>query len=170
MEEALEEFKGWYMTRPIFTRTYLSVCVVMTLLVTLKVVAPQILAYTFGTGIMKLQLWRPFTALVFMGKFDFSFIFNAYFAYIAVSKVETQIFSRERYDDFLWLTILLATGCTIIGSIFDLYFFTDVFLMALIYIWCKRLPHEEIRILFGLVVKSTFDLMQLGTSHLSMPS
>lgn len=94
MEDAFEEFKGWYMTRPFFTRTYLSVCVGITLLVSLRVVAPQILAYTFRTGIMKLQLWRPFTALVFMGKFDFSFLFNIYFAYIAVNKVETQIFSR----------------------------------------------------------------------------
>ncbi len=158
------------MTRPFFTRTYLTVCTVATLLVTLKVIAPQLLAYTFGTGIMKLHLWRPFTALVFMGKFDFSFIFNAYFAFIAVSKVETQIFSRERYDDFLWLVILLAGGCTILGSIFDLYFFTEVFLMGLIYIWCKRLPHEEIRILFGLVVKSIFLSTQLATFPSSTPS
>ena len=26
--------------------------------------------------------------------------------------------------------------------------------MGLIYVWCKRMPHEEIRVLFGMVVKS----------------
>jgi hypothetical protein len=100
------------------------------------------LFYTFESGFLHLQIWRPFTALFFMGKFDFSFLFNIYFAFIAVNKVETQVFSRERYADFLWLTVLLFLGCLIISSIIDLFFFTEPFLMALIYVWCKRLPHE----------------------------
>jgi hypothetical protein len=89
-----------------------------------------------------------------MGKFNFSFIFNIYFAYIALMKVETQIFTRERYADFLWLLVLLFLGCTIVGSIIDIFFFTNPFLMALIYIWCKRLPHEEVTFMFGFRVKS----------------
>lgn len=105
-----------------------------------------------------------------MGKFDFGFVFNVYFAYIAISKVETQVFSRDRYADFLWLVVLLFGGCLVLGSLFGLVVFTEVFLMGLIYVWCKRMPHEEIRVMFGLVVKSTHCPMQPATSHSSMPS
>jgi Der1-like family len=47
----------------------------------------MLLFYTFNTAFLELNIWRPFTALFFMGKFDFNFIFNIYFAYIALSKV-----------------------------------------------------------------------------------
>jgi hypothetical protein len=58
-----------------------------------------------------------------MGKFSFSFIFNIYFAYIALSKVETLVFTRDNYPDFLWLNVLIFLGCFLIGSILDIYFF-----------------------------------------------
>ena len=170
MEEALGDFKAWYFTKPLFTRTYLSVCTVVTLLITLRMVNPMALIYSFNSTFFRFQLWRPFTAIVFMGKFDFGFIFNIYFAYIAISKVETQVFLRDKYHDFLWLVIMLFTGCLVLGSLFNLMVFTEVFLMALIYIWCKRMPHEEIRVLFGMVVKSTSIFIQLDISHLSTPS
>jgi hypothetical protein len=170
MDEALGDFKAWYFTKPLFTRTYLTVCTVFTLLISLRLVGPLMLLYSFEATFFKLQLWRPFTAIVFMGKFDFGFIFNIYFAYTAISKVETQVFSKERYADFLWLLILLFTGCLLLGSIFNLMVFTEVFLMSLIYIWCKRMPHEEIRILFGMVVKSKHASRQRATSPSCMPS
>ena len=170
MEDALGDFKAWYFTKPLFTRTYLSVCTVMTLLISLRMVNPMALLYSFNATFFSFQLWRPFTAMVFMGKFDFGFIFNVYFAYIAISKVETQVFLRDRYHDFLWLVIMLFAGCLVLGSLFGLMVFTELFLMALIYIWCKRMPHEEIRILFGIVVKSTPPPTHPATSPSSTPS
>ena len=50
-------------------------------------VSPFTLLFGFRASFMQLQLWRPFTALVFMGKFNFGFIFNIYFAYMAINKV-----------------------------------------------------------------------------------
>jgi hypothetical protein len=102
-----------------------------------------------------------------MGKFDFGFIFSCYFAYIALMKVETMIFSRERYADFLWFLILVFFGCLIVGSIINIFFFTQAFLMANIYLWCKRLPHEEITFMFGWRVKSIALPIQPDTSPLS---
>jgi Derlin-2/3 len=59
----------------------------MSLFITLKLIAPLYLFYTFDSAILHLQLWRPVTAFFYMGKFDFSFIFSIYFAYIALNKV-----------------------------------------------------------------------------------
>lgn len=170
MEDAVSEFKTWYFAKPLVTRSYLAVCVSMTLLITLGIVSPKMLFYTFGQTFFELNLWRPFTALFYMGKFDFGFIFTCYFAYIALMKVETMIFSRERYADFLWFLILVFFGCFIVGSIINIFFFTEAFLMANIYLWCKRLPHEEITFMFGWRVKSKSSPMQPATSPSSTPS
>ena len=150
----MTDFKAWYFRQPVYTRTYLTVCVVVTLMITLKMVNPLNLLYDFNLAFFRFQLWRPFTAILFMGRFNFGFIFNIYFAYIAISKVETQVFIPPKFHDFLWLNILLFIGCLLIASLFSFHLYTEMYLMSLIYIWCKRMPHEEIRILFGLVVKS----------------
>lgn len=82
-----------------------------------------------------------------------------YFAYIALMKVETMVFTRDKYADFLWLNVLIFLGCVVIGSILNLFFFSEVYQMAMIYIWCKRFPHEEITLMFGFKVKSKKYLM-----------
>lgn len=91
-----------------------------------------------------------------MGKFSFGFLFNMYFAFIALSKVETMVFTRDKYADFLWLNVLIFLGCVLIGSIVEIFVFSEVFQMTMIYIWCKRFPHEEITLMFGFRVKSNF--------------
>ena len=120
----MTEFKAWYFSKPLVTRTYLAICTVFTLLITLQVLNPIILFYTFRTAFMEFNIWRPFTALFYMGKFSFGFIFNMYFAFIAISKVETMVFTRDKYADFLWLNVLIFLCCVVIGSILDLYFFS----------------------------------------------
>ena len=57
-------------------------------------------------------------------------------------KVETVVFTRDRFVDFLWLNILIWLGCVLLGSIFTLPFFSRAYLMAMIYIWCKKFPNE----------------------------
>lgn len=152
------------------TRTYLAICTGMTLLITLGVLHPKMLYYTPSAAFLELNIWRPFTALFYMGKFSFGFIFNMYFAFIAISKVETLVFTRDRYADFLWLNVVIFLGCLLIGSVLDLYFFAEAYQMAMIYIWCKRFPHEEITLMFGFRVKSKYSPKQRAISPSSMQS
>jgi Derlin-2/3 len=166
----VSEFKTWYFSKPLVTRTYLAICTAMTLLITLGLIGPKLLFYTFSTAILELNLWRPFTALFYMGKFSFGMIFNMYFAYIALSKVETLVFTRDKYADFLWLNVCVYLGCLVVGSIVEIYFFAEPYQMAMIYIWCKRFPHEEITLMFGFRVKSNFLPTQPATSPSSTPS
>ena len=87
MNEGIQDFKTWYLNQPLVTRTYLAAALTVTIIISLHLVSPYSLTYTFREGFMHLQLWRPFTALVFMGKFDFGTIFTMYFAYLALSKL-----------------------------------------------------------------------------------
>lgn len=87
MDEGFKEFKAWFFSKPLVTRTYLAICVGMTLAITLKLANPMNLFYTFDAAIMNFQIWRIFTPFFYMGKFDFGFLFNMYFAFIALNKV-----------------------------------------------------------------------------------
>lgn len=87
MEDAFGDFKTWYFAKPLVTRTFLAICVAVTLLMTFGLVSPYTFLYTFRQTFFEFNLWRPFTALFFLGKFDFGFLFNLYFAYIALNKV-----------------------------------------------------------------------------------
>ena len=163
MDDAWSEFKVWYNSKPLVTRSYLAGCVAITILVSLGAINPMSLLYTPYTTFMELNLWRPFTALFFMGKFDFGFLFNIYFAYIALLKVETMVFTRDKYADFLWLNVLLWLGCVLVGTLITLPFFSKTYLMAMIYIWCKKFPNEEITFMFGFRVKSNHCFTQPAT-------
>jgi len=94
MEDGLRDFKAWYFTKPLITRTYLAICVGFTIAVSLGLLNPLQLFYTFESAIWNLQIWRIFTSFFFMGKFNFGTIFNIYFAFIALNKVETVVFNR----------------------------------------------------------------------------
>ena len=155
MDDAWSEFKVWYNSKPLVTRSYLAGCVGVTLLVTLGLLNPMTLLYSPRATFFELNLWRPFTALFFMGKFSFGFLFNIYFAYIALLKVETVVFTRDKFVDFLWLNVLLWLGCILAGTLITMSFFSRPYLMAMIYIWCKKFPNEEITFMFGFRVKST---------------
>lgn len=104
---------------------------------------------------MNFELWRPFTAGLFMGKFSFGFIFEMMFAYQFINKTESELFSKETYPDFLWLVIWSFLTLLIASSLLPIYFYSKAFVMVITYIYCKRRPHEEIRLMFGFKLKST---------------
>jgi Derlin-2/3 len=129
------------MSKPVFTRTYMAGSVMLGLLTVLNILTPYHLYYNFESGILKMQLWRLLTTVLFHGKLSFSFIFSMYFAHFAINNVETQLFDRRTsWADFLWLLILLHFAGIVIASFFAIYFTSDAFVFALMYIWCKRRP------------------------------
>lgn len=89
MDDAFSDFKSWYLSKPLVTRSYLTGVFILAAVVSLGIVSPYALTYTFKETIFSLQLWRPITAAFFMGKFSFSILFQMYFAYMFLSKTET---------------------------------------------------------------------------------
>jgi hypothetical protein len=59
----------------------------------------------------------------------------------------------------------LFTMMTIAGSLVDLYFLSDGFLFALIYIWGKIKPFNRVNLILGLNMESKSFLMQVAISH-----
>ena len=132
----------------------MSISFIMACLLSFKVITPLELYYDFSLTVWDLDLWRPFTSLFFQGKFSFSFLFAMFFAYFGLSKVETQLFEKNTYADYLWLCLCLFGSMLVVASILPIYMLGDPFIFAHIYIWCKRRPFEIIQLFFGFKVKS----------------
>ena len=146
MDDPVLEIKNWYLSKPLVTRSYIAVSTLLALLLTLNIISPYALYYTFTDGVIGLEIWRLITTVFFHGKLSFNFIFSMFFAYFALNNVETQLFDKKTYADFLWLLILLHSIGLFAASIFDLYFTADAFIFALMYIYCKRRPFETINL------------------------
>lgn len=167
MDDPVQEFKTWYLTRPLITRTYLTVSFVLAALLSLEFVSPNSMYYTLETTFPTLQLWRPLTTLFYQGKLDFNFLFAAYFAYFGLSHVQTDLFEKKTYADFIWLVTYLYGSLLVLASIFSLYFIGDAFIFALLYIWCKKKPFQTVYFFFGFKCKSGyFPWVYLGFSVL----
>ena len=48
MEDAFSDFKSWYFAKPLVTRSYLTGTLILAMLVSLGVVSPYSLTYTFS--------------------------------------------------------------------------------------------------------------------------
>lgn len=89
MDDPIQEFRNWYFTKPVVTRTYMTGSVILGILTVLNILTPYNLYYDFTSGILNFQVWRLFTTVLFHGKLSFSFIFSMYFANYALNHVET---------------------------------------------------------------------------------
>lgn len=140
MEDPIADFISWYTTRPILTRILTTTSLIFALLLTLDLVDIHSIYYAYEQTYPTLELWRPITAALYMGKLDLALIFNLYFAYFALIRAERGLFQKDEEGDFIWLLSYLFVGMTLAGAVINIYFTGKGVLFALIYVWCKRKP------------------------------
>lgn len=165
MDDPIADFLHWYKTRPIVTKTFLTLATLQTVLLTMGLLDIHTIYYTFDVIYPSLQLWRPLTSLLFLGFMNFNFVVQAYFAYFCFVSAENDIFQRKDIANFWYLLIYIFMMMTIVGGILDLYFITDGFLFALIYVWCKVKPFQRVTLMLGISMQSNFNSIQVDTSH-----
>jgi len=52
MDDAFSDFKSWYFSKPLVTRTFLTGVFILAALVSLGIVSPYSLTYTFKEGFL----------------------------------------------------------------------------------------------------------------------
>lgn len=134
MLEFWSNISKWYSTQPFFTRTYLSVCILFTLLISLNLISSYHVFYTFEATFFRLHIWRPLTAFLFIEKLDIVFVVSLYMLYYSLYRLERQIATGADYAQFLWMLVLLLVSCIAIGTLIHVYFLTDMLIIALVFI------------------------------------
>jgi Derlin-2/3 len=155
MLEVLANICKWYSTQPFFTRTYLSVCILFTLLISLNLISSYHVFYTFEATFFRLHIWRPLTAFLFIEKLDIVFLVSLYVLYFSLNRLERQIVTGAHYAQFLWMVVLLLGSCIAIGTLIHVYFLTDMLIIALIFISAQKLPSQRIPLFSSLTIEST---------------
>jgi hypothetical protein len=78
----------------LFPKVYLTCNVVFALLVFIKSLDPYMLTYTFSQTFLELSLWRPITAIFYLGRIGLILPFQLVFAYLAASKLASRVYQR----------------------------------------------------------------------------
>ena len=78
----------------IFPHLFLTCNVVFALLVFIKAIDPYMLTYTFTQTFLELSLWRPITAIFYLGRIGLPLPFQLVFAYLAASKLANKVYQR----------------------------------------------------------------------------
>ncbi|EAN80209.1 hypothetical protein, conserved [Trypanosoma brucei brucei TREU927] len=139
-----QSFDDWLQSLNPVTKGVFAAAVLLTAAISMHI-AP----YTYFTldtsAIMGLQLWRPFTAALFFGKFSFPWL-------IAMAMFVSYLKYNEEYDyqgktaDFAWMLILVVIGLTAGGLLLGLPIVSGALLMALCWVFCKRHPQLRMKL------------------------
>jgi len=71
---------------PTYGKLYLASSIILSVMVFSKSVDPYSLSYTFKVTIFELDLWRPFSAILYLGRIGILFPLHLLFAAIAFDK------------------------------------------------------------------------------------
>lgn len=70
-----------------FPKIYLVSNIALALLVFSKSLDPYAISYSFSQTFFELSLWRPITAILYLGRVGILFPFQMIFSYLATSKL-----------------------------------------------------------------------------------
>lgn len=74
MEDPIADFIHWYKTRPIITKSFLTLSTLLSVLVTMNAFSVYEVYYTFSQVYATFEIWRPLASLLFLGNLNFTFI------------------------------------------------------------------------------------------------
>ena len=142
----------WYLNLPVVTRTYVTACCLTAAAITFHVVEPIKLYLNFDRIVARHEYWRLVTTFIFFGSLNGNFFFHMHYLCNYFSRLENQCY-RTRPVSFL---VMLFSGAVLM--IFAAYFLNILFLSStmilyVLYVWCRRNPHEQLSI-FGVLTVS----------------
>ncbi|PAA91945.1 hypothetical protein BOX15_Mlig019086g1 [Macrostomum lignano] len=126
-----------YKRIPIVTRSYCTACFVTTLAVYLEFVGPHQLYYNPKLLLTTMQIWRPITCFLFLGKLNFSFFFRLLAVYRCCRMLEEDVF-RNRTGDLVFMLAFCGFFILLANCFLGSAFLAQSFLMSMIYLWCRN--------------------------------
>ena len=150
------EPEAWYRGLPPVTRVILTSVFATTCLVQFGLLDPYILILDWQLVSKSFQIWRPFTAALFVGKFSFAFVMSLYFISSFGGKLERNDRFSSSPADFVFFLLFITITCAAMSSLlawpsgYPLTGTAVVF--AMIYYWSRCEPEARLSI-YGFEVK-----------------
>ncbi|KAM3135537.1 hypothetical protein pb186bvf_012393 [Paramecium bursaria] len=151
----MNDFKSWYFQFPLFTRTYITIAILIGILIKFK--PSWVVKYMMFNieDIFRFQIHKLFTHYFIQGKIDFNFIFRTIMINFAINNCE-KIYEGPNYSDFYYFISYVMILGNVFAWFFEESYLSGTLIFALIYVWCKKKPFETVRFYFGLTFKSEY--------------
>lgn len=146
------DIEQWFWGIPIVTRLVITSALLLSAAVTFDIVTPLNLIYSSSLVWKEGQYWRIITSLLFYDRINFNCFFNLHTLYMFCRRQEEHFYLR---DAFQFLFLLVRVGAALL-------FFSSSplssgqFFLALMYLWCKRFPEEQLAIFFIVTVRAPY--------------
>ncbi|XP_028176885.1 derlin-1 [Ostrinia nubilalis] len=154
----MSEFKDWYRNVPFFTRTWLTLTIVFSLIGRFGLVNPYYLLLDFYPFVFECQIWRPLTAAFYypIGPgTGFHFLINCYFLYTYSQRLETGMF-QGKPADYLYMLLFNWVCCVIIGLMINVPLIMDPLVLSVLYVWCQLNKDVVVSFWFGTRFKAMY--------------
>nr|PVC53672.1 hypothetical protein MACL_00003692 [Theileria orientalis] len=142
----------WYIRLPRFTRAFITIVLGLTLLVLFKGVQPSTLSLNWPLVLQKLQVWRVFTNVLFVGKFSLRWVFFVMlFSQFSASLEKNAVFAGSPGSYLYFLVIQTVTLSSVSAAFFwpsGYPYLADALLFSIIYYWSKRDMFSVVTIYF----------------------
>jgi hypothetical protein len=104
---------------------------------------PYSLTYTLKGAIFELDLYRPLTAMLYLGRVGPLLVLHVVLAVLAFSKAGPRVWGDSKAD-FVWMFTVVMGLLTVFSTFSSMYFFGNAFLMAVLTMWAVRAPTEQL--------------------------
>lgn len=164
----------WYKQIPRFTKIYVNMIGVCTLLglVLGEERSQSVLALDPMRLIYGLEFWRPLTAASFLGAPSISWLMSGYYVYEYGSSLE-KAYGPAEYLVFLFTQISLLT---VFACVLGIPFFTQSVITGMLHVLSRAMPHQKVKWLvitvpywtlpYGLMVT---DVLQAQSAAAAIP-
>lgn len=151
-------FQDWFNSVPPITKVFLVSTVLSGAALTFNWVSGWDLVLNWDLVRNKFQVWRLFTAFIFVGKFSFNFAMHTYILYQNCLRYEANPYNTGaggNTADFLWMILLSMAVLLVIGYYFEMVILSEPILYVIIYVWSRKEP-DAISNIFGFKFKSVY--------------
>lgn len=140
-----ESFEAWWGSLGIITKFCLIVSVLCTCGFSFQIVPPQYLLIDLSATLWQLQLWRPLTATLFLGKFGFPWLMAIAMLVMNLRRHEDEDFVGRK-GDMVWMMVILVAVLHVLAIVMGMMIVSFAFTMAIVWVWCKRHPDAQLSI------------------------
>ncbi|XP_026192726.1 derlin-2.2 [Cyclospora cayetanensis] len=145
--------EAWYLSQPPITRAIATATFVLTLLTNLGLLPVELLMLDWSLAIFKLQIWRLFTTLLYVGRFSLGWVFHMYMWLQVSGDLESNAVFRQASKGAYLLFVLIVTLITSLLSLLvfwpsGVYFHGEGLLFACLYYWSRREAYTPVSVSF----------------------
>ncbi|XP_015602202.1 derlin-1 [Cephus cinctus] len=154
----MSDVRNWFNSLPIFTRYWLLLTGVFTLLGRFGILSPLLLRLQYDRFVHNFEIWRAATSVFYYPlnpATGFHFLINCYFLYNYSLRLERGEFDG-RPADYFFMLLFNWICCVVAGLLGNFELLMDPMILSVLYVWCQLNKDTIVNFWFGTQFKAMY--------------